>query len=709
MSRLKIIDNPGELDELIQHCKTTKYASFDFETSGTEYYEPNHFPTIMAVSFQIGSAWVLPLAHKDSKFKDCYKPMLRKFSLEVLENPNIVKLAWNMKFEHKWCIQYGMNLRGRLFDVMLMKYCLEEDRPNDLKSWVQKIFPEYGHYEDEVKKLVNKHGWADVPIEQLAKYNAIDADLTLRLGCYFEKKLIRGGFYTLFRNLLMMGHRVLTESEYEGLTVDRKYLKGLVKDYAKRITKLDKKLRNNKFIIKYNKILLDQHKTKLLETVKEEIDNLLSLGKEPGDRVIRSREEKISKYLNGEFSTKKELFEGINFNSPVQMADLFFNNPKGYQFKATKYTDSGKPSTDEEVLMSLAPKDKTGFIKNLLDNRGLTKLYSTYIKGMYDKLGSDNKIHGSFLLHGTVTGRLSSREPNLQNIPRDTTSADIKKMFIPPPGYLLLEVDYSQAELRVVAEVANETAMIDIFRRDYNIHVATACKANGMLDQYEEVRKILKNPEHPDWLFWEKQKKRAKLLNFGILYGQTEKKLSVELECSEAEAKQFIEEWFEAFPRVRHWIKKQHRLAKQDGYVRNLFGRKRRLHDIYSDQYGRFLEAQRQSVNAPIQGTASDFTLFSTIIIREEKELGNLPYDMPQVYTVHDSIGYYIKPELIHKVVPKIIAICANPQTYKWFGFQMKKVNMKVSPEVGKTWGGLEDYNPTTNYTTWVEGNTILL
>jgi DNA polymerase-1 len=509
-----------------------------------------------------------------------------------------------------------------------------------------------------------------------------------------------------------MGHRVLAESEYEGLTIDRPYLKNLVTVYGKKIARLDKKLRNHKRIIKYNRSMLKAHKMKLLTQVENEIEALLEKGHEPGDKVIRNREEKISRYMSGVFTTNKEKFEGINFNSPKQMGDLFFNSKYGFKFKPVKQTKSGGDSTDEEVLEILKPKDKSGFISDLLENRGLTKLYSTYIKGMYDKLGDDNKIHGSFLLHGTVTGRLSSREPNLQNIPRTLTNADIKPMFIPPPGYLLMEVDYSQAELRVVAELANETAMIDIFKRGYNIHVATACKANGVLDKYIEINKILKDPTHPDNEFWERQKKRAKLLNFGILYGQTKKKLSIELECTEEEAQIFINEWFAGFPKIERWIKKQHALAKKQGYVRNLFGRKRRLDDIYSDHFGKFLEAQRQSVNAPIQGTASDFTLFSTIIIREEKQKYNLPGDMPQVYTVHDSIGFYIRPELIHQTVPKIIEICANPQTRQWFGFSMTKVNMKVSPEIGKTWGGLEDYSPTTDYTTWLDPKaekTILL
>lgn len=292
--------------------------------------------------------------------------------------------------------------------------------------------------------------------------------------------------------------------------------------------------------------------------------------------------------------------------------------------------------------------------------------------------------------------------PNLQNVPRGTTSGDIKKMFIPPPGYLLLEVDYSQAELRVVAELANDENMIDIFRRGYNIHVATACKVNGGIEQYDKVKAILKDESHPDWLFWEKQKKRAKLINFGILYGQTEKKLSLELECSEKEAAQFIQAWYAAYPQVKKWIEKQKKFAHKHGYVRSLFGRKRRLYNIYSEKYGVMLEAERQAVNTPIQGTASDFGLLSQVVIREMKMLGQLPRDMQQVATVHDSILYYIKPELIHKVVPIIVQVCDNPNTKDYFGFEMTKVKMKVSPEIGRNWFDKHDYSPEEDYTKWV-------
>jgi len=311
----------------------------------------------------------------------------------------------------------------------------------------------------------------------------------------------------------------------------------------------------------------------------------------------------------------------------------------------------------------------------------------------------DITVKGNSFIAGEGFIAHNCEEPNLQNIPRGTTAADIKKMFIPPPGHLLFEVDYSQAELRVVAELAKDKAMIEIFNKNWNIHVATACKINGGIHLYDKVKNILKDESHPDWLFWEKQKKRAKTINFGILYGQTEKKLSKELGCTEQEALIFIKQWYEAYPQVAQWIKNQKKFAKKHGYVISMFGRKRRLYNIYSEKFGTRAEAERQAVNTPIQGAASDFGLLSSIVIREQKLKGLIP-QMPQAYTVHDSIGYYTRPEHIHKVVPQVIEICDNPNTMDYFGFKMEHVKMKVSPEIGVTdWFNKHAYDPWANYT----------
>jgi DNA polymerase-1 len=289
-------------------------------------------------------------------------------------------------------------------------------------------------------------------------------------------------------------------------------------------------------------------------------------------------------------------------------------------------------------------------------------------------------------------------------INHNTTSSDIKTMFVPPPGAVLLEVDYSQAELRVVAEWANEPTMLEWFRVGRNIHVASACRANKCEDRYDEILKITKDESHPEHVFWTKRKKRAKTINFGILYEQSPAKLKETLEkdgekVSLAEAEKYMADWFEDFPRIKRFIDRQHKFVKKHGYVKTLFGQKRRLPGIYSRNYGEFLRAQRQSSNTPIQGTAAQYGTFSSTIIHHKIREGKIVGVYQEVYNVHDSLGFYVDPKYIHTIVPQLTAICANPDTKKYFGFKLKKVNMQVNAEVGKNWGSLKGYHKEIDYT----------
>lgn len=713
MSLLKICKTRKEVKELIGYIQETRYMSFDFETSGLKYHEDFEYPTIISISFQPGSAWVIPLGHYQSKFKDNWVEILLMLK-GVLEDYTIVKVAQNLKFEYKWLLRFGISCKGVLFDTMLAKYCLDEEKPHGLKEMVQKFFPAYAHYEDQVQPLVKKYGWARVPLPDLCKYGGIDADLTLRIMIFLEAKLIKLGFYNLFRNLLMMMTRVLGESEFEGMLVDRPYLESLMVKYQALIRDENLKLAKNHTVLKFEKRIKREKIKALIESIKTEIEEIKAKPKY-NPVLIRNREKKIEDILSGKYNGK-EMPKPFNFASPKQLIELFFKSKHGFRFKVVRYTTdkfkkpTKNPSTDESVLQELKDKDGSGFIDSLLELRGLEKLYGTYVKGMLAQLTNKDRVHANFHLL-TVTGRLGCKEPNLQNIPRVLTGGDIKPMFIPPPGMLLGEVDYSQAELRVVAELAKDEAMIEIFRKDYNIHVATACLMNGGINLYDKVKGILKDEEHEENEFWERAKKKAKTINFGILYEQGPDKLGEGLGCSKDEAKEFKEIWLNNYPGVRKWIDNQHKHATEHGYVRNLFGRKRRLPDaMFRDwneakrynMVGKWLEAQRQSVNAPIQGTASDFTSFSEVVIREHNKLGLLPYNMQQAYTVHDSIGFYIYPKDIHWVIPKLVTICDNPQTQKYFGFELKEVKMKVSPEIGVNWGSLHSYDPWQNYEKWV-------
>lgn len=708
MNKFKIVTTWDELRTLVKHCISTRYASIDFETTGTNAMYPGSKPTILGVSFQIGSSWIIPLAHKDSPFKHEWVRVLKFFGREIVENPDITKIGQNLKFEGSWFKKYGIRMLGRVFDTMLAKYLLDEERPHGLKDLVTRFIPEYSGYDlpnQPSKKAPTERViefWSNVPLLELSRYCGLDTDLAFRLFIFFESRLISGGFYPLFRNMYMMATRVLTEVEYHGMYIDTEYLNGLVEVYETKIDECNRELRSIPSIVVYEKHRLKTIRKDIINNIREEIKQLADSG--ASSRSIKTRENKLSVLLAGGTNTKNEAkqLEPLNFNSTKQMIGFLFEDPEGLKLDPPKFTETGNPSTDEESLLELKNSDDSGFLDKLLELRGLSKIYSTYVKGIQEKVNSNGKVHASFLLHGTVTNRLSSRDPNLQNIPRNATAADIKRMFIPPPGEVIMQVDYSQAELRVLAFEAGEKTMMEWFQTGKDIHLASACKKWGV--GYESILTIYKDENHPEHSMWAIRRKQAKTLNFGIVYGQTAGKLAINLstdthKVSKDEAQDFLDDFNNQFPRIARYIKNQHKKALRDGYVRNLFGAKRRLPNVYSNNLGQKLEALRQSVNAPIQGAASNYTLFSSILIWEATQLGLLPAGIKQVGTVHDSIIFYLPPDIIHKSVPIIDAICANPETKEWFNFEVKGLKMAVDFEVGKDWGDLKNYDPNRDYT----------
>lgn len=739
-----------QLLRVIEYCKTTGYASVDFETNGRHYTHPLFLPTCISISFQPGISYVLPLAHKDSIFLKGgkWKKLLRLLGKEIIENPDIIKVAWNLKFEYNVFRALGIIMKGRLFDAMLAKYLLKEERPNDLKSSVAVFIPRYAGYDLKGQpskdvtpdKIVNF--WSNVPLDELSKYCGLDADLTLRLMMFFERQLIKNNFYKLFRNMMMMGTRVLADSEWNGIPINVEYLTDLVITFKEKIDSVETELRNIPKVIRFNNRLSKERIDKAIFKVEDEIEALRDerkalkkkfkdkaqrkKDKNRIDRLIATRKKKIESLTARDLTTKKdlELLLPVNFSSPAQMIQLLYESKFGFRFKVIRYTVDKKtkretktPSTDESVLEELKLLDDTGFIDKLLEYRGLTKLYSTYILGMQNKLSSNNTIHGSFLLHGTVTGRLSSANPNLQNIPRDTTSSHIKKMFIPPKGKVLLQLDYGQAELRVIAAQANETEMLKWFKEGRDIHLAVACDKNKW--EYDWALKIYlkEDKSDPNYTLIKTERKFAKTINFGIIYGQTAKKLSIGMESTVAEAQEYLEGYIKRFPNIWKFIKKQNNYVHKHGYVYNLFGRKRRLPNIFlpmrseNDRkvnWGKVAEAERQSVNAPIQGAASDYTLFSSILIWEKIQSGELPKDMVQAYTVHDSLGYFLDPADVHWVVPILDNICSNPETKEWFGFQIDSVRMQVDFEISeKNWGELKTYHTDIDYVEIVDNHLL--
>lgn len=590
---------------MVEACLNTGYASVDFETNAEGIYKDTFKPTILSVSFQVGSGCSIPLQHFDESVKDIpWLKWLQYFGRKVVENPKVVKVAQNFKFDNQIFVKYGIYVRGTVIDTMLAKYLLNEEKPHGLKPMVAKYLPEFADYEkyDKFETIP----WDKKPLEPLARYGCMDTDFTLRLALFLEKKLIDKGFYNLYRNLIMPASKVLQDAETNGLPIDLSFNDFLQDKYSKLIQETNDKLRSVRQIKRYQKYSLEQRKQVYIDKLTQEIEELSGDPKKA--KSIKNREDKISRILAGEYKTndEKKLIEPINFNSTKQMVDLLYLSPKGFKFPVIEYTKDKKnkptsnPSTSEDTLLKILDQDKSGFIKALLDLRGLDKMNSTYIVGLRELVQSDNKVHPTFLISGTTSGRLSSRNPNGQNIPKVMVNPDIKKQFIPPFGKLFLTYDYSQAELRILAHLANEETMLEWFRTGKDIHLASACKKYH--EDYDKIIKIYEDEQHELYPLWKKRRKQAKTINFGIVYEQSAHKLAEALSTPEekvedSEGQQFLDEYFTTFPKIKKFMDKQHKFMEKHGYCVSLFGRRRRCPKVYSDNFSEYLEALRQCVD----------------------------------------------------------------------------------------------------------------
>lgn len=351
--------------------------------------------------------------------------------------------------------------------------------------------------------------------------------------------------------------------------------------------------------------------------------------------------------------------------------------------------------------------------RRIINRQAWKYLYLTKVKMEYvgKKIIMDLSVNdkhsyvtrSNFINCNTVTGRLSSRNPNLQNMPRDTTAKDIKYMFVCPKGKVMMQLDYSQAELRVVAGWSQDKQMLEWFRVGHDIHLATACKKYKI--SYEDAYKIYSNEDDPDFKIWKVRRKQAKTIGFGVLYQQGPNHLKESLstpdhKATKEEAIEFLDEWFDTFPGIRKFVKKQQKFAEEHGYIVSPFGRKRRLPEARNKrEQGKYAKALRDAVNAPIQGTASDFALFSSILIREQIMQGKLPASIEQIGTIHDSLMFYLDPkDMNDEVVDHLFNICKDPDTQKYFGFKLKGITMAVDFELGLRWSKLKGYKRGTDY-----------
>lgn len=713
-TKYKIITNKQELKKLIQCCKQTGYASVDFETNAEPLYNKSFKPTILSVTFQPGFGCSIPLDHFETKKYTSkgwnWKKMLRKFGEEVIENPNVVKVAWNYKFDDQIFQKYNIYYRGVCLDGMLAKYLLNEEKPNDLKSMVRRYLPEYGDYEKQDK--FDKIPWDKKEMEPLCHYGCQDTDYTLRLMLFFEKKLIDLGLYNTYRNLIMTASRVLTSVEKNGLYVDRAFNQELLDSYLPKIEAAKETIYNLPKVKKFTKLYNQSKIEKYIAKLEEEIENL---DPRVDKRKIQSREQKIANIRAGVFTTKKELelIRPVSLGSSVDLPQLMYSE-KGFNFEVIKKNDSGKPSTDEETLTNLRltvkkpDSPKAVFLDSLLELRGLEKMYKTYIEGWHEKTQDDDRLHGRFLIHGTTSGRLSSAEPNAQQIPKTSVDPNIKKQLVAPKGTLYIASDFSQAELRIMAHLSGDETYLNAFNSGQDPHLAIAATKYHV--PYEEALKIYEDENHPDHKIWKVRRKQAKQIAFGLIYGIGAKLLAVKLSDPKSgiivtpeEAQKEMDIFFGQHPKLKTFLKKQEKFLRKNGYLVSLFGRKRRLPQIYSSDRGEEAYALRLALNFPCQSAASDMCLFGSILIYYLMRQGKLP-STKSVCLVHDANYQITKPENINTwSIYEMWQIYRNPLTKPYFGFQIDDVTMDMDFVIGRSMAEELPFIPGYDYRKMLE------
>lgn len=529
---------------------------------------------------------------------------------------------------------------------------------------------------------------------------------------FFEKKLIDLGLYNTYRNLIMTASRVLTSVEKNGLYVDRAFNQELLDSYLPKIEAAKEAIYNlprvKKFTKRYNQSKIEKYIAKL----EEEIENL---DPRVDKRKIQSREQKIANIRAGVFTTKNELelIRPVSLGSSVDLPQLMYSE-EGFNFEVIKKNDSGKPSTDEETLTNLRltvkkpDSPKAVFLDSLLELRGLEKMYKTYIEGWHEKTQDDDRLHGRFLIQGTTSGRLSSAEPNAQQIPKTSVDPNIKKQLVAPKGTLYIASDFSQAELRIMAHLSGDETYLNAFNSGQDPHLAIAATKYHV--SYDEALKIYEDENHPDHKIWKVRRKQAKQIAFGLIYGIGAKLLAVKLSDPKSgiivtpeEAQKEMDIFFGQHPKLKTFLKKQEKFLRKNGYLVSLFGRKRRLPQIYSSDRGEEAYALRLALNFPCQSAASDMCLFGSILIYYLMRQGKLP-PTKSVCLVHDANYQITKPENINTwSIYEMWQIYRNPLTKPYFGFQIDDVTMDMDFVIGRSMAEELPFIPGYDYRKMLE------
>lgn len=490
----------------------------------------------------------------------------------VLENNRILLVGQNIKFDAMVMKNYGVELPGPFFDTMIAHYLLEPELRHNM-DYLSESYLDYKPV--SITSLIGKKGagqktMRDIEVDEVKEYAAEDADITMQLKNHLEPLLIKENLYDLFNKLEAPLLKVLADMEYEGIRVDVDFL--------------------NTYSIQ----------------LKEEIKLL---------------ENKIYELAGASF----------NIASPKQVGEILFDKLKiPYKWRKTK---SGQYATDEEKLAEL--NGQHAIIGEILNHRGLSKLKSTYVDALPNMVNPNTKrIHSSFNQALTATGRLSSNNPNLQNIPiRTEEGAKVREAFIPRDGnHVLVAADYSQIELRIIAEISGDEGMLEAFQKGQDIHRATAAKVFGI--PYDEVSK--------------EQRYRAKTVNFSIIYGAGSTNLSKQLGISRNESKALIDAYFLQYHGLKSYMEKTVDMARKKGYVMTLMGRKRILRDIHSNSSLEKSNAERMAINTPIQGSAADLIKMAMLSIHKELKNGN--WGSKMILQVHDELVFDVPKEELEQL-----------------------------------------------------------
>ena len=555
----KLIENQEDMIKLCDFFRTNIILSLDTETTSTNAIDAE----LVGLSFSVKEfeAFYIPIpANREEaqKIVNIFKP--------VYEDPNILKVGQNLKYDLEVLRNYDIHLAGKMWDTMIAHYLIQPELRHNM-DYMAEVYLNYQtiHIDELIgPKGKNQKSMRDLTPSEVYEYAAEDADITLRLKNKLEPELKKNECEDLFYDIEMPLMPVLAEMEMNGVILDTDSLKETSRALTNRMN------------------------------------------------VIEARIYELAG-------------ERFNIASPKQVGDILFEKLKIVE-KAKK-TKTGQYVTSEEVLQQL--KNKHEIVADILEHRGLKKLLGTYIDALPNLINKrTGHIHTSFNQTITATGRLSSSDPNLQNIPiRGEDGKEIRKAFVPEPGCLFFSADYSQIELRVMAHLSEDENMIRVFREGKDLHAATA--ANIYKKAIEDVTRD--------------ERTKSKRANFGIIYGITVFGLAERLDISRDEAKRLIDGYFETFPQVHDYMEKSKQVAREKGFVTTLFGRRRYLPDINSHNATVRGFAERNAINAPIQGTAADIIKVAMIRISNRFKREGIRSKM--ILQVHDELNFSVYPE----------------------------------------------------------------